>query len=163
MNKNSRRLQAELHSHLSRLRSVADAAAESARALNDLALNLETERPDLIPEGSLAREIATLLQHAVLNLARRVGDGPAGRSPSASAPATEETPPQALAPHAEVPGPEPLSDPKQPKPKTAKRPAPERLNPLERLQRELLAAGSLTMEPSARSTLEATFRSRAPG
>lgn len=70
-------LQKALHAELLRLQSVAESGLPSTNHLTGLALNPETERQDLVPESTVVKEIATLLQHAVQNLARHVGPAPA--------------------------------------------------------------------------------------
>ena len=74
---------AALLHELHRLQAKARLAASAASALNGLALDPDTERPDLVPESSVVRELATLLEHAVQNLARQVATEPSprGRKP----------------------------------------------------------------------------------
>ena len=67
---------AALLHELHRLQAKARLAASAASALNGLALDPDTERPDLVPESSVVRELATLLEHAVQNLARQVATAP---------------------------------------------------------------------------------------
>lgn len=70
-------LQKALHAELLRLQSIAELGLTATNHLTGLALNPETKRPDLVPESTVVKEIATLLQHAVQNLARYVGPAPA--------------------------------------------------------------------------------------
>lgn len=70
-------LQKALHAELLRLQSIAELGLTSANHLAGLALNPETERADLVSESTVVKEIATLLQHAVQNLAQNVGPAPA--------------------------------------------------------------------------------------
>ena len=74
---------AALLHELQHLQAKARLAASAASALNGLALDPDTERPDLVPESSVVRELATLLEHAVQNLARQVATEPSprGRKP----------------------------------------------------------------------------------
>ena len=75
-------LRAALRDELHHLQAKARLTASAASALNGLALDPDTERPDLVPESSVVRELATLLEHAVQNLARQVAtESPRGRPP----------------------------------------------------------------------------------
>lgn len=73
-------LQKALHAELLRLQSVAELGLTSTNNLTGLALNPDTERADLVSESTVLKEIATLLQHAVQNLAQNVGRAPANDS-----------------------------------------------------------------------------------
>jgi hypothetical protein len=69
-------LRAALLHELHRLQAHARLAVSSAGHLNGLALNPDTKRPDLVPESSVVREVAALLEHATQNLARQVATAP---------------------------------------------------------------------------------------
>jgi hypothetical protein len=80
MSPKAKQLQEALHTELQRLNSIAEMALNSTNHLNGLALNPETERRDLAPESTIVKEIATLLQHTVQNLGRKVGPNPRGQT-----------------------------------------------------------------------------------
>ncbi|MBM3842445.1 MAG: hypothetical protein FJ397_04135 [Verrucomicrobia bacterium] len=69
-------LRAALRDELQRLQAHARLAVSAAGHLNGLALNPDTARPDLVPESSVVRELAALLEHASQNLARQVATPP---------------------------------------------------------------------------------------
>ncbi len=79
MNSATVELRKALYAELVRLTSVADLAVKTSNHLNGLTLNPDTERQDLVSESTVVKEIATLLQHAVQNLARNVGPVPTSR------------------------------------------------------------------------------------
>lgn len=78
MNPKTQHLQDTLHQELQLLQSVVELALISAGHLNGLALDSGAARQDLVRESTVVKEIATLLQHAVQNLAHNMG--PEGRT-----------------------------------------------------------------------------------
>ena len=81
MNPKTEQLQEALHRELRQLQSAAELALTSASHLNGLALNPDAARQDLVPESTVIKEIAALLQHAVQNVAHNVGSGKSTLSP----------------------------------------------------------------------------------
>ena len=69
-------MHAALRDELPRLQAHARLAVSSAGHLNGLSLNPDTRRPDLVPESSVVRELAALLEHATQKLARQVATPP---------------------------------------------------------------------------------------
>lgn len=69
-------LRAAVRDELRRLQAQARLAVSSASHLNGLALNPDTERADLVPESSVVRDLAALLEHATQNLARQIAGTP---------------------------------------------------------------------------------------
>ena len=69
-------LRATRRDELRRLQAQSRLAVSSAGHLNSLDLKPDTKRPDLVPESSVVRELAALLEHATQNLARQVATAP---------------------------------------------------------------------------------------